>query len=135
MDYTPENIIELKPNQRFVFGSNGLGIHKKGAALIAYQKFGAIIGQSQGPQGQSYAIITKMNWREEKSSSLKQISEQIYLFLEYANIRSDLEFLVTKLGSSLAGYSIKEIGDIFRSFEIPVNVILPFEYSREFINN
>ena len=30
-----------------------------GAALTARNKFGAIYGQSEGLQGQSYAIITK----------------------------------------------------------------------------
>mgnify|MGYP006877977877 FL=1 len=52
-------IDKLNSNQIFVFGSNTQGRHGKGAALTARNKFGAIYGQAEGLQGQSYAIITK----------------------------------------------------------------------------
>ena len=52
-------ISSLKPNQIFVFGSYTQGRHGMGAAKTAKDKFGAIYGQSEGLQGQSYAIITK----------------------------------------------------------------------------
>ena len=55
---TPEFITELQPNEIFVFGSNLKGMHGGGAAYIAYRKFGAIMGQGVGLQGQSYAIPT-----------------------------------------------------------------------------
>ena len=56
--YTPENITDLKPNEVFVFGSNMNGNHAGGAARVAVGKFGAIMGQAEGLQGQSYAIPT-----------------------------------------------------------------------------
>lgn len=56
--YTPENINSLKPNEVFVFGSNLAGHHDGGAARAAVKKFGAIMGQGVGLQGQSYAIPT-----------------------------------------------------------------------------
>lgn len=46
-------------NMIFVFGSNLSGIHGAGAAHFAMQKMGAIYGQGQGLQGQSYALPTK----------------------------------------------------------------------------
>ena len=55
---TPEFITELQPNEIFVFGSNLKGMHGGGAAYIAYRKFGAVMGQGVGLQGQSYAIPT-----------------------------------------------------------------------------
>ena len=55
---TPEYITELKPGEIFVFGSNLQGMHGGGAARTAYQKFGAIMGQGVGLQGQSYGIPT-----------------------------------------------------------------------------
>jgi hypothetical protein len=55
---TPEYITELEPNEIFVFGSNLKGMHGGGVAYIAYRKFGAIMGQGVGLQGQSYAIPT-----------------------------------------------------------------------------
>ena len=47
-------ITELKENQIFVFGSNTEGRHGKGAALLAFEKFGAIYGKSEGRMGQCY---------------------------------------------------------------------------------
>jgi len=55
---TSERITSLEPNEIFVFGSNLKGMHGGGAAYIAYRKFGAIMGQGVGLQGQSYAIPT-----------------------------------------------------------------------------
>ena len=50
---TPAYIGELKDNEIFVFGSNLQGIHGGGAARIAREYFGAIMGQGVGLQGQS----------------------------------------------------------------------------------
>ncbi len=50
MKYTPENITSLKEDEVFVFGSNLAGIHGGGAAKVAYQKFGAVMGQGVGIQ-------------------------------------------------------------------------------------
>ena len=55
---SPWMIVQLKPNEVFVFGSNVNGYHGGGAALTALQKFGAIWGQGEGLQGQSYGIPT-----------------------------------------------------------------------------
>lgn len=52
---TPENITELDEREIFVFGSNLNGNHTGGAAKTAVDKFGAIQGQGEGLQGQSYA--------------------------------------------------------------------------------
>ncbi len=128
--YTPEIVKELEPNQVFVFGSNAEGRHGKGAALTAKQKFGAIQGQAEGLQGQSYAIITKKDWRKVKSSTLLEIKEGIEKLLKDAQEMPDKEFLVTKIGTALAGYTVDEIKGIFEEVksEIPNNVILPKEF-------
>ena len=55
---TPERISNLRPGEIFVFGSNLAGMHGGGAARIAVDRFGAIMGQGVGLQGQSYAIPT-----------------------------------------------------------------------------
>ena len=47
-EYTPERIVDLKPNEIFVFGSNLAGAHGGGAARLAYNRFGAIWGQGGG---------------------------------------------------------------------------------------
>ena len=58
MKYTPENITSLGEDEVFVFGSNLAGRHCGGAARVARERFGAIMGQGVGMQGQSYAIPT-----------------------------------------------------------------------------
>ena len=136
-EYTPENIQSLKPNEIFVFGSNigsskgGSQTHGRGAALLAKQKFGAKQGQSEGLQGQSYAIITKKYWDVEKSSTLQEIQDGIKKMLDFATKHTDKKFLVTKIGSSLAGYSVEQIAELFDNLKelIPSNVVLPREYT------
>ena len=61
----PNLITDLGPEEVFVFGSNVHGNHSGGAALFAIEHFGAINGQSEGVQGQSYAIPTDGNTFEE----------------------------------------------------------------------
>jgi predicted NAD-dependent protein-ADP-ribosyltransferase YbiA (DUF1768 family) len=131
-EYTPENITSLKSDEVFVFGSNTEGRHGKGAALIAKNKFGAKQGQAEGLQGNSYAIITKDLSKGERSISLDKIAEGINKLADFAENNPDTKFYVTKLGSSLAGYTIDEIKEQFRKVNeegaIPNNVILPKEY-------
>lgn len=56
--FTPECIESLNEKEVFVFGSNMNGNHAGGAARTAVEKFGAVMGQAEGLQGQSYAIPT-----------------------------------------------------------------------------
>ena len=51
-NFTPDYIDSLMPGQVFVFGSNMIGYHSGGASLMAMQRFGAIWGQAEGPQGE-----------------------------------------------------------------------------------
>ena len=56
--YTPDNISSLGEDEIFVFGSNLSGNHVGGAARVALEHFGAVMGQGVGIQGRSYAIPT-----------------------------------------------------------------------------
>lgn len=52
---------------------------------MARQKFGAVYGQAEGPQGQSYGIITKdLTSSIQPSRTKEQIVEQIEKLYEYA---------------------------------------------------
>lgn len=145
MEFTPETITSLKPNEIFVFGSNegsskgGPQTHGKGAALDAKKYFGAIQGQARGLQGQSYAVVTKKYWDVEKSSTLDEIYEELSTMLTFAKSNSDKRFLVTKVGSSLAGYTVNQIKELFEKLNtvqgISDNVILPKEYEVRSKNN
>ena len=105
----PDYIERLETHQIFVFGSNTEGRHGAGAALMAKQKWGAIYGNPKGIQGQCYAIVTKDLKQGKRSVALAQIGAQIKELVEYALAHPELEFLVTKSGCDLAGFSIGEI--------------------------
>jgi len=113
----------------FVFGSNLAGRHGKGAALLAYQRYGAIYGQGEGLQGMSYGIPTK----DEKIRTLplETISKHVSKFLRFARENPDLVFTVTAIGCGLAGYKPSEIAPMFLWHT--KNVILP-ESFKDVIN-
>lgn len=108
-------ITELGPNEIFVFGSNGQGAHMGGAAAMAVNKFGAVMGQAEGLQGQSYAIDTM--------DGIEVMKEQIERFLEFAAKRPELTFYVTEIGCGIAGYTPDQIAPFFE--KATYNVILP----------
>jgi hypothetical protein len=119
-----DKIISLEPNQIFVFGSNTEGRHGLGAALIAKIKFGAIYGQAEGLQGQSYAIITKdLTKKKHPSRTKDQIIEQIKKLYDFAKENPDKDFLVAyTIGKNLNAYSCFDMAEMFSSIEIPDNI-------------
>lgn len=112
-------ITELKPDEVFVFGSNAEGRHGAGAARTAYEKFGAEWGSGSGPHGQSYAIDTM--------SGLGVLRDEVATFLRYARRHPQLRFLVTPIGTGVAGYRADEIAYLFE--DAPENVVLPAEFA------
>ena len=123
MNFTPDNIIQLSANQIFVFGSNEAGIHRAGAAKLAEEKFGAIMGVGYGLQGKSFAVPTKD--KSIRTLPLDRIEFYINGLLLNASLSPNKEFLVTKIGCGLAGYSETEIANLFKNKTIPTNVTLP----------
>lgn len=105
----------------FVFGSNLLGIHGKGAAKDALLYHGAVYGQGKGRQGKSYAIPTKSTPYE--ILPLEAIEEFVKEFLSYANEHYEESFFVTAIGCGLAGYKVEQIAPMFK--HAPDNVNLP----------
>jgi len=110
----------------FVFGSNREGRHGKGAALAAQLNHGAIYGQAEGLQGDSYAIITKELRRNYPKVTLAEITSGVEKFLDFAAEHTDSEFNVTAIGCGLAGFTPAEIGPLFA--DKTDNVILPEEF-------
>ncbi len=110
----------LAPDEVFVFGSNGSGAHGGGAARFAYDRFGAVWGQSEGLQGQSYGIDTM--------SGLRVFEEQAGRFLAFARQHPELRFLVTEVGCGIAGYTPEQVAGFFRG--APDNAVLPGAFLR-----
>jgi hypothetical protein len=105
----------------FVFGSNLAGRHGKGAALFARTNYAAEYGVGVGRTGMAYAIPTK----DERivTLPLERIAPYVRTFLDYAQAHPELEFMVTRIGCGLAGYSDDQIAPMFA--DAPSNCQLP----------
>ena len=105
----------------FVFGSNLAGRHGKGAALTARLYHGAIYGQGNGKQGNSYAIPTKDVYL--RTLPLETINFYVDIFITYAKEHPELSFFITRIGCGLAGYTDTDIAPMFKN--APSNCELP----------
>ena len=121
---TPDFITSLKPNEVFVFGSNLAGMHGGGAARIANLYFGAVMGNGDGIQGQSYAIPTMQG-------GVDTIRPYVDKFIAYAKQHPDRHFLVTRIGCGIAGFSPDEIAPLFSAAAAVENISLPDDFWEE----
>lgn len=124
--FTPERITSLAPNEIFVFGSNLEGMHLGGAARVAVTKFGAIMGQGVGLQGQSYAIPTMQG-------GVNTIAPYVDEFIRFADQHSEMTFMVTRIGCGIAGFTPREIAPLFARAVNVENIHLPVDFWKELI--
>ena len=115
---TPEWIDSLKENEVFVFGSNLAGLHGGGAARVARLRFGAVMGNGVGMQGQSYAIPTMQG-------GVETIRPYVADFIADAKANPDKQFLVTPIGCGIAGFEPKDIAPLFEEAKTVQNISLP----------
>ena len=123
---TPEYITSLRPNEIFVFGSNLAGMHGGGAARTARLYFGAVMGNGNGPQGQSYAIPTMQG-------GVETIRPYVDKFIDYAKAHPELTFLVTPIGCGIAGFTPDEIAPLFKEDVSVENIHLPQSFCEELV--
>ena len=155
--YTPTEVLELEPNQVFVFGANTAGHHGAGSAGYAQRKngnadytvypvgtkgywseYGVVNQLMQGTNGKSFGIVTKdaviennkVTMKSKNSVPLTTIEDSVVKMLEVATAHPELEFLVSAFGSNYAGWTPPQIRAILKRHrdEIPDNVILPKSY-------
>lgn len=117
---TPDRIVSLESNEIFVFGSNASGFHAGGAAAKAMHDFGAIWGQGEGLQGQSYAIPTM--------EGLESMKAAVERFTQFATQHPELRFLVTRVGCGIAGHTVREVAPLFSGCVSFDNVSLPADF-------
>lgn len=120
--YTPENITSLGPDEVFVFGSNLAGNHAGGAARVALERFGAVMGQGVGMQGQSYAIPTMQG-------GVETIKPYVDEFIALAREWDQTTFWVTRIGCGIAGFTDEEIAPLFAEALDLYNVRLPKSFA------
>lgn len=106
-----------------MFGSNSMGQHTGGAAAHAMCHFGAVWGQGEGLQGQSYAIPT--------TDGLDRLREAVNRFVAYTMSHPEQRFLVTAIGCGHAGWSEREVAPLFRGCVQLSNVALPDSFWHE----
>lgn len=124
---TSEYINRLSASEVFVFGSNLACRHGKGAALTA-KKFGASNNRCHGLDGQVYGIPTK----DENLAvlPLSRIQKYVNNFISDATNFPEMIFLVTPLGTGLAGYLPEQIAPMFREAIDVQNIHLPESFWR-----
>lgn len=153
--YTPENITKLQPNQVFVFGANTAGGHGGGTAGLAqrgstssnytalpigtkgkWSEYGIVDKLMQGTEGKSFGIVTKaasisgnsLRIGSKRSVPLSRIEKSINALIKTANENPNLEFLVTKFGTNMAGFTEQEMKSLLENKSLPDNIILPKEF-------
>lgn len=122
--YTPEVVESLKEGQVFVFGSNLIGYHSGGASLIAMQRFGAVWGQAEGPQGQCYAIPVDIRGEAVENVSA-YMKRHIDKFLAYVKEHKNQFFIVIRVGCGNAGFDEEFMAPFFKEALKMENVSLP----------
>ena len=106
----------------FVFGSNLDGRHGKGAAKYAAMKHGAEHGVGEGRTGSSYAIPTK--GRNLEALPFAEIDAAIVRFIKHAAEHHDTSFMLTPIGTGLAGHSKRDVWSVLAREGLTSNVML-----------
>lgn len=116
-------VTKLQPNEIFVFGSNYQGRHGRGAAKDAL-KFGAVLGEGRGHFGQTYALPT-VDWEPDYHFiGWDEVYKEICILFEYAQKNKHLTFLLTPVGTGLAGGKVEDLDFILNHMEVPDNIVL-----------
>lgn len=130
---TSPEITSVADNEVFVFGSNTMGRHGRGAAKVA-MKFGAKYGVGEGLSGRTYGLPTKGSDLR-YALKIEQIKRYADAFVECAKANPERTFLVTEIGCGLAGYKPKEVAPLFAACIDLENVHLPASFWRVLSHN
>ena len=129
----------------FVFGSNPTGWHGGGSARVAVKQFGAIFGQGEGLQGNSYALPTTELRKEYQVKGYNQsipapkIIDSIKEMYNCALLHPDKKFCIAYRSQvdevTLCGYSGGQLMSMFKEAAgengYPDNVY----FSQEWVNS
>lgn len=125
MHNTPEHIEKLETNEIFCFGSNFAGNHSGGAARFAVEHFEAIEGVGEGLNGFCYSFPTlNADMSHRSAKELEESKQRLYWTAE---LNPDLTFLVTKVGTGIAGLSKMYMRELFAGSH-PTNIVLPEDW-------
>ncbi len=116
----------------FVFGSNKPGWHGAGAAKDALDEHGAIYGQGEGLQGNSYAVPTRdaaiVNGRLRIwTLPLSEVRQSVNRLRAVAKKYPNYRFECTAFGTGYAGFTHPEIAPMLKG--APKNIVVPKEWA------
>lgn len=117
----PDVIHQLAEDEIFVFASDIQGLHKGKTSLMALEHFGAIKGQAEGIQGQSYAIPIIGNSNDKLKTAIER-------FNEYVVIHPEKKFILSGTRCEATGYIVEQEAKQFRQAYSFGNVYIPREY-------
>ena len=63
--------------------------------------------------------------------STEELTRSVRRFADYTRYNTDKVFYVTKIGCGIAGFSVEEIVEVFKSVSFGDNVVLPQEFGEE----
>lgn len=111
-------ITKLTPTQVIVVGTNMNGHHLGGAAAQAHKDFGLAWGIAEGISGQTYAFPTLERQMTKRGiKALERSRDRLY---ETARALPEKEFLLTPIGTGIAGYTYEEVTPVFT--DLPPNI-------------
>jgi len=88
-------------------------------------QWGAVYGQASGLQGHTYGIPTKD--MHLGVLPVEKIRENVEEFFSFAS-KSNFNFMVTKVGCGLAGYTPADMAPLFKQAETLNNIYLPVAF-------
>lgn len=132
LQFTPEKITELKPNQIVVYGANKDYLNFGQAADMA-AKLGAGRYGRPGIVNQTYGVVTKAAPNNQPGSfysttpeGQKYVGANMQDLAQLVKDNPDSEFLFTGFGTGKAGFKPKEIVNMFEGDDIlQSNIVLP----------
>lgn len=92
---------------------------------------GVARGHQMGREGQSYAIVTCLRPGLRRSIPLDEIRAQFLGLFAHATSHPELEYLMTPVGSGLAGYTPAEMWRVWNeaitqwNSSLPSNIVVP----------
>jgi len=123
---TPAYITSLDEDEVFVFGSNVQGFHGGRASKMALLQFGAKSYQGEGLFGRSYALpTTDFMAGGNGTLTVEEIREHVNKFINKAKERTDLKFMVTRVGCGFSGLEDEDVAPLFTEALVMENVYLP----------
>jgi len=148
-DILDEKLFAEHDYRMLMVGTNAEGIHGKGIALLA-KKMGARKGKAEGilddnAEPKTFGVITKKNFRVERSSSMDEIMNGLKKLYEYARAHPEKEIWIPYKadGENLNGYTPKEMSYMFaeaaaisvdgeKVIDLPANIVF-HEYFRDLV--